>query len=169
MASQPPPSGSGAEQQNGGAGDGGEVQRNRSRDEPSGSSPSSAATAAGTSDEKGSEPGNGKPAAAQGAGPKGCPPKEPEKKPSKIKQLWNKAGLDVMTLSMMLKGSIPPTVALAMYQSDAVAKQYSTLGYVVSLQDARQSRLRLTTTGISLPSPPFSASALCRAASSFRP
>jgi hypothetical protein len=38
-----------------------------------------------------------------------------------------------MTLSMMLKGSIPPTVALAMYQSDRVAEVYQTLGYLVAI------------------------------------
>lgn len=56
-----------------------------------------------------------------------------QKQPSKLKRLWDKTGLDAMTLSLMLKGSLPPTIAIAMYQSDAVATQYSTLGYLVAI------------------------------------
>ncbi|KAK5126657.1 hypothetical protein LTR85_009591 [Meristemomyces frigidus] len=56
-----------------------------------------------------------------------------QKQPSKLKQLWDKAGLDVMTLSMMFKGSLAPTIAIAMYQSTAVSAQYSTLGYLVAI------------------------------------
>lgn len=56
-----------------------------------------------------------------------------EKKPSKLKQLWEKAGLDKVTLILMLKGSLPPIIAIAMYQSPAVAQQYATLGYLVAI------------------------------------
>lgn len=66
-----------------------------------------------------------------GATPVGQPAQhagEQKKKSSKFGQWREKAGLDEMTLKMMLKGSIPPIVALAMYQSDAVAAHYSTLG-----------------------------------------
>ncbi|KAK3719522.1 hypothetical protein LTR37_004380 [Vermiconidia calcicola] len=56
-----------------------------------------------------------------------------KKKPSRLKQLWEKAELDVMTLQMMVKGSVPPIVAIAMYQADAVAAQYQTLGYLVAI------------------------------------
>ena len=38
-----------------------------------------------------------------------------------------------MTLSMMFKGSLPPIIALSMYQSDAIASHYSTLGYLVAI------------------------------------
>jgi hypothetical protein len=55
------------------------------------------------------------------------------KKPSKMKQLWNKVGLDAPTLILMFKGSLPPTIAIAMYQSPAVAAEYSTLGYLVAI------------------------------------
>lgn len=34
---------------------------------------------------------------------------------------------------MMLKGSIPPTVAIAMYQNSRVAEVYQTLGYLVAI------------------------------------
>ncbi|KAI7510959.1 hypothetical protein KC347_g3845 [Hortaea werneckii] len=56
-----------------------------------------------------------------------------EKKPSKLTQIWTKIGLDVPTLVVMFKGSIPPIVALAMYQADAVAQEYTTLGYLVAI------------------------------------
>ncbi|KAK0315294.1 hypothetical protein LTR82_012621 [Friedmanniomyces endolithicus] len=59
-------------------------------------------------------------------------PAEP-KPPSKLKRLWTKLGLDPMTLKLMLKGSIPPTTAIAMYQSQAVAAQYSTIGFLVAI------------------------------------
>ena len=55
------------------------------------------------------------------------------KKPNKIKQLWQKLDLDVPTVMMMFKASLPPTIAIAMYQSDAVAGVYSTLGYLVAI------------------------------------
>ncbi|KAK3116009.1 hypothetical protein LTR53_004069 [Teratosphaeriaceae sp. CCFEE 6253] len=61
------------------------------------------------------------------------PPESTKKPPSKIKQLWTRLGLDPLTLKLMLKGSIPPTVGIAMYQSPAVAAQYSTLGYLVAI------------------------------------
>ena len=60
------------------------------------------------------------------------PPGE-EKKPSKFKQLWEKTGLDMTTLQMMFKGSLAPTIAIALYQSHAAAAQYQTLGYLVAI------------------------------------
>lgn len=56
-----------------------------------------------------------------------------EKKPSKLKALWTKTGLDPGTLMMMFKGAIAPTIALAMYQAPAVAQEYTTLGYLVAI------------------------------------
>lgn len=53
--------------------------------------------------------------------------------PSRLNKIWRKIGLDAMTFSIMLKGSIPPTIAIAMYQSNAVAQQYQTLGYLVAI------------------------------------
>ncbi|KAK5171787.1 uncharacterized protein LTR77_003423 [Saxophila tyrrhenica] len=61
------------------------------------------------------------------------PKKDEQKKPSKLKVAWDKLGLDVMTLKMMFKGSVPPTVAIAMYQSPRVAEVYTTLGYLVAI------------------------------------
>lgn len=60
-------------------------------------------------------------------------PHQQAKKPSKIKELWQKAGLDVTTVMMMFKGSLPPTIAIAMYQSSGVGQVYSTLGYLVAI------------------------------------
>ncbi|KAH9829614.1 putative ER transporter, 6TM, N-terminal [Teratosphaeria destructans] len=57
----------------------------------------------------------------------------PPAQPSKLKQRWTKIGLDVPTIAVMFKGSLGPTIALAMYQSKAVATQYSTLGYLVAI------------------------------------
>lgn len=58
---------------------------------------------------------------------------ETPKKASKAKELWQKIGLDIPTLSVMLKGSLPPTIAIALYQSKNFAAQYSTLGYLVAI------------------------------------
>ncbi|KAI9711843.1 MAG: hypothetical protein M1820_001988 [Bogoriella megaspora] len=75
-----------------------------------------------------------------------------EEKPkilSWLKQAWAKTGLDLITILIMAKyvneplfitianldarGAVAPTIALAIYQSDAVARQYSTLGYLVAI------------------------------------
>ncbi len=53
--------------------------------------------------------------------------------PSKLKHLWRKSGLDAQTLKMMFKGSIPPTVAIAVYQAPQVQQTYQTLGYLVAI------------------------------------
>ncbi|KAK4508098.1 hypothetical protein PRZ48_001836 [Zasmidium cellare] len=60
-------------------------------------------------------------------------PQSETKKPSKIKALWQKAGLDVPTVLMMFKGSLPPTLAICMYQSRDVQEVYQTLGYLVAI------------------------------------
>ena len=54
-------------------------------------------------------------------------------KPSLVKRIWTKSGLNLITLQLMFKGAVPPTVALAMYQSDVVAKHYSTIGYLMAI------------------------------------
>ncbi|KAH8725865.1 hypothetical protein GQ44DRAFT_680675 [Phaeosphaeriaceae sp. PMI808] len=59
--------------------------------------------------------------------------KEKEKKPSFMKKTWTKLGLDVPTLLMMGKAALPPTIALAMYQADDVARTYNTLGYLTAI------------------------------------
>ncbi|KAH7067574.1 hypothetical protein BKA63DRAFT_522397 [Paraphoma chrysanthemicola] len=59
--------------------------------------------------------------------------KTKEKKPGFIKKIWTKLDLDVGTVMMMCKAALPPTIALSMYQSDAVAQHYTTLGYLVAI------------------------------------
>ncbi|TAQ84624.1 hypothetical protein B7494_g7055 [Chlorociboria aeruginascens] len=54
-------------------------------------------------------------------------------KPSKIKAVWGKLGLDMGTVMMMFKGSVAPTIAIAFYQANAVAKTFSTLGYLIPI------------------------------------
>lgn len=57
-----------------------------------------------------------------------------EKNPSKFKQIWQKAGLDPLTLMLMFKGSLPPTIAIAMYQSDTIANKFGTIGYLIAIR-----------------------------------
>lgn len=67
-------------------------------------------------------PQNGQPKAAEPAA---------DKKPSKLKQLWTKLDLDVGTVMMMFKGSLPPIIAIAAFQAPAFAAHFGTLGYLV--------------------------------------
>ena len=55
------------------------------------------------------------------------------KKPSLPKRLWAASGLDSMTLILMFKGALAPTIALAIYQATSIADIYSTLGYLVAI------------------------------------
>ena len=55
------------------------------------------------------------------------------KKPSLIKRLWDGSGLNPGMLMMMVKGALPPTISLAIYQSTPVAQLYSTIGYLVAI------------------------------------
>ena len=57
----------------------------------------------------------------------------PAPKPSLIKRLWDGSGLNLMMLMLMIKGALPPTISLAVYQSSAFAGHYSTLGYLVAI------------------------------------
>lgn len=56
-----------------------------------------------------------------------------QKKPSFTKRIWENLGLNVGVLSMMFKGTLPPTIAIGLYQSTAFAETYSTLGYLVAV------------------------------------
>lgn len=61
-----------------------------------------------------------------------------------LKKLWLKSGLDAATLRMMLKGSLPPTIGIAIYQAKSVQERYGTLGYLIAIRsvDSIQSLLR---------------------------
>jgi hypothetical protein len=56
-----------------------------------------------------------------------------EKKPSIFGRINAKLGLDVPTVLMMMKGGLPPVIALSMYQADDIAETYSTLGYLMAI------------------------------------
>ncbi|OBR09536.1 hypothetical protein CH63R_08301 [Colletotrichum higginsianum IMI 349063] len=47
--------------------------------------------------------------------------------------LMARLGLDAPTLIMMFKGSLPPLIGVAMYQSTPVAQYFATLGYLVPI------------------------------------
>jgi len=49
------------------------------------------------------------------------PDTEKKEKPSKLKEIWGKIGLDPITLMMMFKGSVGPALAVALYQADGVS------------------------------------------------
>lgn len=57
----------------------------------------------------------------------------PAPKQSLIKRLWDGSGLSPVMLILMIKGALPPTISLAIYQSSAVAKHYSSFGYLVAI------------------------------------
>lgn len=60
--------------------------------------------------------------------------KEPStKKASLVKRWWDGSGLNPGMLMMMIKGALPPTISLAIYQSTSVADIFSTLGYLVAI------------------------------------
>jgi hypothetical protein len=56
-----------------------------------------------------------------------------KKQPGKLKKAWEGLGLDIPTAMMMGKAALPPTIAIAMFQADAVAKFYTTLGYLIAI------------------------------------
>ncbi|KIH87754.1 hypothetical protein SPBR_04559 [Sporothrix brasiliensis 5110] len=49
------------------------------------------------------------------------------------KSILERLGLDTTTLVLMFKGSLPPVIGIAMFQSTAFADTYSTLGYLVPI------------------------------------
>ena len=55
------------------------------------------------------------------------------KRPPMVSGLWKKSGLSVPMLLMMVKSALPPTISIAIYENTAVARTYSTLGYLVAI------------------------------------
>ncbi|KAG8533531.1 uncharacterized protein KY384_001271 [Bacidia gigantensis] len=55
------------------------------------------------------------------------------KKESPLKRAWTKSGLNVGFLIMMFKFSLPPTIALAIYQDPGASAIYQTLGYLPAI------------------------------------
>lgn len=58
---------------------------------------------------------------------------ETKKKPSWLAAVADKLGLDRPTIVTMFKGSLPPTIGIAMYQATSVATYLTTLGYLVPI------------------------------------
>jgi hypothetical protein len=75
--------------------------------------------------------GEGQPKKEDASAPEAPP--ATSKKPGRLKRAWTAVGLDLPTLIVMLKGSLPPVIALAMLRSKTVAIEYSTLGYLVAI------------------------------------
>ncbi|KAJ5807354.1 Brefeldin A sensitivity protein [Penicillium robsamsonii] len=48
-----------------------------------------------------------------------------------VKKSWQKLGLDRPTVLLMMKGGLPPTIAIAICQNKVVAHEFTTLGYLV--------------------------------------
>ncbi|GKT77484.1 MFS transporter protein [Colletotrichum tofieldiae] len=55
------------------------------------------------------------------------------KKPAPKPNLMVKLGLDAPTIIIMFKGSLPPLIGIAIYQSTPVAQYFTTLGYLVPI------------------------------------
>ncbi|KAJ5355928.1 Brefeldin A sensitivity protein [Penicillium concentricum] len=50
-----------------------------------------------------------------------------------VKKTWEKLGLDRPTVLLMLKGGLPPTIAISICQSKVVAHEFTTLSYLVPI------------------------------------
>src|ERR1700761_686316 len=61
------------------------------------------------------------------------PTKVVDPRPNLLKRLWIKSGLQPVQLILMMKGAMPPVISLAAYQSDAWARKYTTLGYLIAI------------------------------------
>ena len=60
-------------------------------------------------------------------------PSKEAKRPNVFKRLWTTLALDPPTIIIMIKGALPPTIALAVYQGKSFAAKFSTLGYLVAI------------------------------------
>lgn len=54
---------------------------------------------------------------------------EEEPKPT----FFQRYGIDTPTVLMMFKGSLPPIISIAIYQSEAVAQEFTTIGYLIPI------------------------------------
>ena len=48
-------------------------------------------------------------------------------------RMWNRLDLNMGTMLMMIKGALPPAISIALYQWDAFANHFSTIGYLVAI------------------------------------
>jgi hypothetical protein len=61
----------------------------------------------------------------------GAAPTVSPAKPSILKRIWGKLGINAMVVMFMVKGAISPTIAISIYQRYSVAVNYLNLGYVM--------------------------------------
>jgi len=50
-----------------------------------------------------------------------------------MKRFFTRVGLTGRVFVLMVKGALPPTIAIAMYRSPAVAKVYGNFGFLIAL------------------------------------
>ncbi|PKX97326.1 uncharacterized protein P174DRAFT_418298 [Aspergillus novofumigatus IBT 16806] len=50
-----------------------------------------------------------------------------------IKNGWSRLDLDRRTVILMMKGALPPAIAIAMYQADSIAARFPTTGYLIAI------------------------------------
>jgi hypothetical protein len=81
------------------------------------------------------------------------------KEPSLLKKLVDSLELDLITILLLMKGGLPPAIALGLLQVDVIANHFTTIGYVVARQYFV--RTRLTMSAILLPSFRLSEWRLC--------
>ncbi|KAB5515666.1 hypothetical protein GE09DRAFT_979456 [Coniochaeta sp. 2T2.1] len=62
-----------------------------------------------------------------------CAEESLKPKPTTLKRFMDKVGLDASALIIMFKGSIPPTIAISMYQSTVVSTYFTTQGYLIAI------------------------------------
>ncbi|KAI1113209.1 hypothetical protein F5Y14DRAFT_418650 [Nemania sp. NC0429] len=62
-----------------------------------------------------------------------APPMRQQPKFAFVTGFLARLGLDAPTIIAMLKGALAPVIGLAIYQSDAVAREFSTFGYLVGI------------------------------------
>ncbi|GAW19180.1 hypothetical protein ANO14919_086640 [Xylariales sp. No.14919] len=65
--------------------------------------------------------------------PQPQPQPQQQPKPGAVMGVVTKWGLDAPTVIAMFKGALAPVIGLAIYQSDAVAEEFSTFGYLVGI------------------------------------
>jgi hypothetical protein len=92
---------------------------------------------------------------------------KPKLKPARWKIWWDKVGLDVPTVALMFKGSLPPTISIAIYQADPDARTFKTLGYLVPMYVKPPTPSLLALTDLPCLASPFSACASCHEPSFF--
>jgi hypothetical protein len=51
--------------------------------------------------------------------------------PSMLKRMWGKLGINAFVIMFMVKGALPPTISIAIYQRYSVAVNYLNFGYVM--------------------------------------